>query len=170
MLVGGDEFGRTQHGNNNAYCQDNETSWYDWAAADNDLLAYVKRLIAFRRAHPQLRRRNFGAGDIGYFTPAGLPMSDADWSVSYAKTIVMCLDGSAAEPDAHNHTEPDDDLLIAINAWWEPAQVQLPSPKSNSQWHLEFDTAQGFDPGSSDGPSAAITVPARSIVVLRSTH
>ena len=73
MLLGGDELGRTQGGNNNAYCQDNEVSWFDWSAVDADLLAFTKNLVAFRRSHPVFRRRRFLAGaessDLGWFTP-----------------------------------------------------------------------------------------------------
>ena len=80
MLVGGDELGRTQGGNNNAYCQDNPISWYDWSAVDNDLLGFTRRLLALRHAHPVLRRRDFAtAARSGWFTPAGEPMTDEDW-------------------------------------------------------------------------------------------
>ena len=84
LLLGGDEIGRTQHGNNNAYCQDNEITWLDWANADQDLLDFTRRLIAFRRAHPVFRRRRFLAGaeaaGLQWFTPAGTPMNDGDWA------------------------------------------------------------------------------------------
>ena len=75
MLLGGDEMDRTQRGNNNAYCQDNEITWFDWAGADQELLAYTGKLVAFRKAHPVFRRRRFLAGadtsDLGWFTHAG---------------------------------------------------------------------------------------------------
>src|SRR6202034_5582 len=82
MLLGGDEMGRTQLGNNNAYCQDNEMTWFDWASEDTALLDYTRNLIAFRRAHPVFRRRRFLAGteasELQWFTPAGTPMDNGD--------------------------------------------------------------------------------------------
>jgi isoamylase len=171
MIVGGDEFGRTQNGNNNAYCQDNETSWFDWAAVDGEQLDFVAELIAFRRAHPLLRRRRFDtAKDISFYTPAGTLMSESDWSVPYAKTLVMHLDGALdPEPDAQGNPLPDDDLVIAVNAWWEPAQVTLPAPRDNAHWLLEFDTYAG-SVGKVPFPAAAITVQPRSLVVVRSAN
>ena len=92
MLLGGDEIGRTQHGNNNAYCQDNEISWFDWDSVDEELLAFTSRLIALRREHPVLRRRRWFQGlpirglvDIGWFRPDGAEMGDDDWDAGYAK-------------------------------------------------------------------------------------
>ena len=91
MLLGGDEMGRTQDGNNNAYCQDNEMTWFDWASADTALLDFTKHLIAFRRAHPVFRRRRFLAGaeaaELQWFTPAGTPMDGADWADPNARAI-----------------------------------------------------------------------------------
>ena len=80
MLLGGDELGRTQGGNNNAYCQDNEISWVDWSAVDTGLLAFIRGLVALRRAHPVLRRHRYLTGveaaELGWFTPAGTPMTE----------------------------------------------------------------------------------------------
>ena len=102
MLLGGDERGRTQQGNNNAYCQDNEITWFDWAAADDELLAFTRRLIAFRAQHPVFRRRRFLAGkeasELGWFTSAGSPMSAADWADPSALSLAIYLDGSD-DPD-----------------------------------------------------------------------
>ena len=84
MLLGGDEMGRTQQGNNNAYCQDNEITWFDWSRPDTGLLEFTKRLVALRRAHPVFRRSRFLAGaeaaELRWFTPAGTEMTAADWS------------------------------------------------------------------------------------------
>ena len=100
LLLGGDEFGRTQQGNNNAYCQDNDISWFDWSDVDADLLEYTKQLIALRLRHPVFRRRRFLSGSeashLRWFTPAGIQMTGADWadpapgqspSISTATTI-----------------------------------------------------------------------------------
>src|SRR5262252_2397472 len=98
LLLGGDELGRTQHGNNNAYCQDNEISWFDWSAADHGLMTYTAGLVAFRRSHPVFRRRRFLTGaetsELGWFTPAGTPMTDADWADPNALALGIYLDGS----------------------------------------------------------------------------
>jgi glycogen operon protein len=149
MLLGGDELGRTQGGNNNAYCQDNETSWFDWAAADERLPDYTAALIALRRAHPALRRRRYltGAqpGELTWFTPAGTPMTDADWSDPVARTVAVLIDGSA-EPDRDPQGRPmlDHDLLLLVNGWWEPLSFQLPPPPhTTTTWQVELDTAAG---------------------------
>jgi pullulanase/glycogen debranching enzyme len=125
MLLGGDELGRTQAGNNNAYCQDNEISWFDWSAADSDLLSFSTNLVAFRRSHPVFRRRRFlsgiGVAELGWFTPAGTPMTQADWSDRNALALGVYLDGSD-DPDTGPDGQPmlDDNFLVLVNAWWEP--------------------------------------------------
>ena len=107
MLSGGDEIGRTQRGNNNAYCQDNEISWHDWDAVDEDLLAFTQRLVALRKAHPVFRRRRFFEGapamgstldDIGWFRPDGDPMHPDDWHVGHARALSLFLNGNALGP------------------------------------------------------------------------
>ena len=124
LLLGGDEIGRTQRGNNNAYCQDNALTWFNWAGADQELLAFTRDLIRLRRAHPALRRRRFltgaAAADLRWFTPAGTAMTDADWADRGARAIAMFVDGQA-DPDVAPDGTPlvDDDLLVLVNAWWE---------------------------------------------------
>ena len=121
LLLGGDEFGRTQQGNNNAYCQDNEITWFDWSGVDDDLLAFTRRLIAFRREHPVFRRRRFLGGveaaELGWFTPAGTPMTGADWADPDARSLAIYLDG-ADDPDPAEDGIPllDDDFLVLVNA------------------------------------------------------
>ena len=168
MLCGGDELGRTQGGNNNAYCQDNEISWYDWSAVDHDLLAFTRRLLAVRHAHPVLRRRNFAtARDLGWYTPAGTPMTDADWQWPGARTVAVYLDGTAA-PDLDHRGRPllDDDLLILANAWWEPVAFSLPDVGRPADWQVELDT---YDPERTAALSGGdpVTVGPRSLTVLR---
>ncbi len=174
MLLGGDEMGRTQQGNNNAYCQDNEITWFDWAAADETLLAFTKKLVAFRRAHPVFRRRRFLAGadasDLGWLTPAGTVMTDAAWSDRGARAIAIYLDGSDA-PDraADGSLLIDDDFLVLVNAWWEPLGFTIPASRAGQAWQAEIDS---FDP-TRRGNAAVLhagdqrTVDPRSIVVLR---
>ena len=100
MLVAGDELGRTQNGNNNAYCQDNLVSWIDWKQRDVALWTFVRRLIALRRAHPVFQRRRFfhgrsirGSADITWFKPDGQPMTGQDWRVHYARSVGIHLNG-----------------------------------------------------------------------------
>ncbi|MEL7156834.1 MAG: glycogen debranching protein GlgX, partial [Actinomycetota bacterium] len=122
MLLGGDEIGRTQGGNNNGYAQDNEVSWFDWDNADEDLLAFVKRLIALRAAHPIFRRRRWfegrpirGAGthDLGWYRPDGSPMEDADWEVGYARALALYLNGDAiSTPGPRGQRQRDDHFLL----------------------------------------------------------
>ena len=129
LLLGGDEVGRSQQGNNNAYCQDNEIAWWDWSAQDLELQQFVKELIALRLAHPVLRRRSYPRHPHTqrFFTPAGQPMTDADWRDPAAKSVMLVLFGSV-DPDLDDDGEPmlDDDLAVLVNAWWEPVDFVLP--------------------------------------------
>jgi glycogen operon protein len=174
MLLGGDERGRTQLGNNNAYCQDNEITWFDWSSADEELLAFTRRLIAFRRQHPVFRRRRFLAGkeaaELGWFTFAGSPMTGADWADPGALSLAMYLDGSDAPDRAQDGTALlDDDFLILFNAWWEPLEFVIPATRPRLVWQAEIDS---YDPAA---PAAApqrragdrVTVGPRSVTVLR---
>ena len=174
MLLGGDEMGRTQGGNNNAYCQDNEITWFDWAGADTALRDYTKTLIAFRRAHPVFRRRRFLAGteatELQWFTPAGTEMNSGDWADPNARAIAIYLDGSD-DPDRAEDGTPllDDDFLVLVNSWWEPLGFTLPPTRPGAEWHAEIDS---YDPAA---PAAApkrhagdqVTVGPRSVAVLR---
>jgi len=175
LLLGGDELGRTQQGNNNAYCQDNETTWFDWASTDTALKDYTTKLIALRRTHPVFRRRRFLSGaeasELQWFTPAGTPMTGADWSDENALAIALYLDGSD-DPDRAEDGSwlLDDDFLVLVNAWWEPLEFVLPATRQQASWRIEVDTYDPAAPGSSAAaPLAAgghITVSPRSIVVL----
>ena len=166
MLLGGDELGRTQRGNNNAYCQDNEVSWYDWSAVDGELLDFSRRLIAFRRAHPALRRRRYlTPADMTWYTAAGTTMVDGEWS--WSRAVVAHVDGTVApDLDERGRPELDDDLLIAINGWWEEVEVTVPAIGRPAHWMLEFDT---YGPSPVGTIVAGETVPLRprSVVVLR---
>ena len=182
MLLAGDELGRTQGGNNNAYCQDNPTSWLDWDNADDDLVRYTAAVIALRRDHPALRRRRYltGArpGEVGWFTVAGTPMTDADWRDPASRAVALLIDGSA-EPDRDAAGRPmtDDDLLVLHNGWWEPLSFDLPpvpphgGAPAASGWRLELDTFTGAvrpaDPAVY-AEGAAVTVSPRSMVLLAS--
>jgi isoamylase len=157
MLCGGDEIGRTQHGNNNAYCQDNEISWFDWhlTRADRDLLDFTRSLIALRRDHPVFRRRRFFQGrrirgsevkDIAWFRPDGQEMTDEDWNAGYARSIGVRFAGDAIEEtDEKGRRIVDDTWLLFLNAHHEPLSFTLPAHKAGVRWELLLDTASPDD-------------------------
>ncbi|MDT4963426.1 MAG: isoamylase [Pseudonocardiales bacterium] len=174
MLLGGDELGRTQHGNNNAYCQDNAISWFDWSSPDEQLLGFTRKLIALRRAHPVLRRSRFLTGveatELRWYTPTGAEMSPSDWGDPAVRSIAVYLDG-ADDPDRATDGTPlvDDDFLLLINAWWQPLDFALPATRAGQTWSPEIDT---YEPSGTAPPAIItvgehITVRPRSIIVLR---
>jgi isoamylase len=168
MILGGDEMGRSQRGNNNAYCQDNETSWFNWEQADTELLAWTRKLIALRRAHPALRRRRYLTGargeEVGWFTPNGKPMTDAAWNDPFARSVAVLIDGSA-EPDRDQHGMPmlDDDLLFMVNGWWEELEFTLPT---DGAWRHVLDTYAGTIEPTGPPAATAVRVGPRSLVLL----
>jgi isoamylase len=150
MMLGGDEFGRTQHGNNNGYAQDNETSWFDWENMDDGLRAFVARVIRFRKNHPVFQRRRWfhgrnvrgsGVSDIGWFKPDGRPMTDADWQEGRARTIGVFLNGKAIPtPDHRGEPVIDDSFYILFNAHYETMSFRLPTDQWGSRWEKILDT------------------------------
>jgi isoamylase len=144
LLLGGDELGRAQGGNNNAYCQDNAISWVDWAAADAELIEFVARLCRLRRDQPILRRtRFFAPGEIQWLRPDGSPMGAGDWST----------------PDARAVTVAGADGALLVNAWWEPLTF-LPG---DGPWSVELDTAE---PGSRRVAADTVELVGRSLALL----
>jgi glycogen operon protein len=149
MLLGGDEIGRTQGGNNNAYCQDNEISWFDWEAADNGLRDFVKRLLELRRSHPVFRRQRFltgaDAAELGWCASTGTGVTDEQWVDPTMHAMAIYLDGTNAPDQAQDGTPLlDDDFLILVNAWWEPVTFTLPPVRETTQtWFIELDS---YDP------------------------
>ena len=152
MLLGGDEIGRTQQGNNNAYCQDNEISWFEWKLDKRrrDLLAFTRGLIQLRREHPVLRRRQFFFGrrirgsevkDLSWFRPDGKEMTEENWQDPLARCIGLRLAGDAIdEVDAQGEPITDDTLLILLNAHHEPLPFTLPAHRPGVKWELVLDT------------------------------
>ncbi|MBG0824406.1 glycogen debranching protein GlgX [Planomonospora sp. ID91781] len=183
MLVAGDELGRTQHGNNNAYCQDNEVSWIDWSLAgtEADLLGFVRALSELRRGHPVLQRRRFfhgrpasgGVRDIVWLTPAGTEMSAADWHTGYAKSLAVFLNGDAiTEPGPRGERIVDDSFLLLINAHHGDMTFTLPDARYGSAWRTVLDTADEVArdepfPDEFWPPESVIAVTARSMQILR---
>jgi isoamylase len=153
MLLAGDELGRTQQGNNNAYCQDNEVSWVDWDDLDTELLEFIQALSQLRRRHPVFRRRRFfegvapsgdGVRDISWLTPSGNEMTDADWGADYGKAIAVFLNGDAiTEPDPRGERVTDDSFLLLFNAHSDPVAFTLPPERFGASWEVVLDTAAG---------------------------
>jgi isoamylase len=155
MLLHGDELGRTQGGNNNAYCQDNQTSWVDWRRAReyDHLTDFVADLIALRRAHPALRRRGHLSGrpatagaevpDVLWFTPAGTQMTEGDWdSNATAGSIAVFLNGTdIREPGPRGEQVLDTNFLILLNPGPEPVAFTLPDQRCGQRWEVVVDTA-----------------------------
>jgi len=153
MICGGDEMGRTQQGNNNAYCQDNEISWHDWQldGRRKTLLAFTRFMIRLRRHHPVLRRRLFFYGraiysdvkDLTWFRPDGREMTQADWENGLTRCFGLRLAGDAiAEVNDRGERIVDDTLLIMLNAHWEAVPVVLPAHKSGVRWLPLLDTRE----------------------------
>ena len=154
MLLAGDEKGRTQRGNNNAYCQDNEISWMSWDAdgEDRELLSFVSELIKFRKSHSCFRRRSFfkgprgkgtGVKDIIWLTPDGREMTDQEWHQSEARCLGLCLQGSATdEDDERGQPVVDDDFILLLNSHHQPIPFLLPRIDDRDAWRVVFDTAR----------------------------
>ena len=179
MLLGGDEIGRTQHGNNNAYCQDNKTSWYDWEHVDADLAAFTRRALALRREHPVFQRRRWfqgrpirgsGVRDIAWFDLTGREMGDDAWNVGFARSLSLFLNGRAiAGLSERGHPIFDDSFLLLFNAHHEALPFRAPPPLWTPRWSAVLDTTttDGSGEGSVDAGGEWV-VQGRSLVVLRS--
>jgi glycogen operon protein len=170
LMLGGDELGRTQRGNNNAYCQDNEITYYDWSAVDGELLRFTRDLIALRRGHPVFRRRRFESGtdaaDLRWFTPSGADMTPQDWADPLARSVALFMDGST-DPDVSADGTPlvDDDFLVFVNAWWENLTFTVPADLASRPWDFACDS---YDPTRRGVAGTQVDVGARSVVVMRS--
>ncbi len=153
MLLHGDEIGRSQGGNNNAYCQDNETSWVDWSQVKTraELAIFTAGLTALRAAHPVLRRRRFFAGrpirkgeelrDIAWFTPSAEEMTEQDWEAAFGHCIAVFLNGEGIpDLDTRGQRVSDDSFLLCFNAYWEDMEMTLPGADYGSRWAVVLDT------------------------------
>jgi isoamylase len=173
MLSAGDEISRTQGGNNNAYCQDNEISWVDWsrAAGERDLLAFTERLAQLRSMHPVFRRRRFfrGAADIAWLTPAGEEMAQEDWHASYAKSVAVYLNGAAiSEPDPRGDPVTDQKFLMLFNAGPDPITFTIPEARLGGSWEVLVDTTTPDGAPVEEGPvtKPKVEVADRAVLVL----
>ncbi|MQA29390.1 MAG: glycogen debranching protein GlgX [Luteitalea sp.] len=179
MLLGGDESGRTQQGNNNAYGQDNEISWFDWSGADTGLEEFTRRVIAFRRDHPVFRRRGWfkehaihcdAVRDIAWLKPDAGEMTDEDWTGWPAKSFMLFLSGDHLAPDAKGRAVQDDSFCLVFNAHLEQVTFTMPGAPWGSRWAAVIETARDDafpeHPLELDG-GASLERPRLSLVVLR---
>jgi isoamylase len=172
MLTAGDEMGRTQLGNNNAYCQDNDVSWVDWADRDEDMMAFVRELTALRAEHPVFRRRRyFDGGAIAWFTMSGEEMTGEDWDTAFAKSLTVFLNGDAiTEPGRRGEPVKDDSFVLMFNA----SEIDLPFamvPASYGEnWVKVLDSAEPAPapvPAPPVRPGDEVTVVSRSVQLFR---
>jgi isoamylase len=179
MILAGDETGRTQYGNNNSYCQDNEISWLNWETMDKDLLAFTRQLIRLRKDHPAFCRRRWfqglpikglGLEDIAWFLPDGSEMSEEHWSHDFAKSLAVYLNGKGLHARGPKGEQiVDDNFYLIFNAHFESLEYKLPPERYGREWKKILDTSEQQakeDPDMfhSDG---MITVNARSVVLLQ---
>ena len=181
MLLNGDEIGRTQRGNNNAYCHDSELSWVDWQNLDSDMHRWVQRLIAFRSSHPIFKRRRWFQGrplrdndDMAWFRPDGEEMTSSDWEQGFAQAVGVFLNGEAITiPDRFGNRIIDDTFMCVFSASPLELTWTLPPERWGSSWAVKFDSSrpeigQGSDETLLAG--AQFIIPGRTTLVLeRST-
>ncbi|WP_432486067.1 glycogen debranching protein GlgX [Kineococcus esterisolvens] len=187
MILHGDELGRTQKGNNNVYCQDNELAWVDWDLSDpqRELLRFARRVVELRRTEPVFQRRRFFAGesrhggeseigDIEWFAADGTEMTDADWSDDANRSVMVFLNGEAIpEPDRRGERIVGDSFLVMYNPWHEAVEFTLPEKAYGDNWHVRLDTADDqvgvvsiFTEESAFSPGTKLPVAGRSVLVL----
>ncbi|MFF2195911.1 glycogen debranching protein GlgX [Streptomyces sp. NPDC058157] len=185
MLSHGDEFARSQDGNNNAYCQDNELSWVTWPEPGKPpppLLEFTRRMVWLRRDHPVFRRRRFFHGrpvegthdelsDIAWFTPHGEEMRARDWQAQHARSLTVFLNGEAiSEPGSRGERITDDSFLLMFNAGADPQEFTIPAGHG-AHWRLVVDTARAEVPAPGTGPQYAagdrVALTGRCLAVLQ---
>ncbi len=179
MVLRGDELGRTQRGNNNAWCQDNALSWLRWDEADEELLDFTKRVIRLRKQHPVFRRSEFltgrevrgsGLPDVWWFRPDGRRMAQRDWGRDDARAIGVFLNGAEIPTlDPHGQEVWDDSFLCLFNAHYEAIEFLLPTRRFGVRWAHELSTAEPrLEPGTHEcAARQPVIVASRSMVVLR---
>lgn len=179
MLVAGDEIGRKQRGNNNAYCQDNEISWINWIEADIKLLKFVKELITFRKEHPVFCRRKWfqgrpvkgrGLEDISWFLPEGTEMTDDHWQHDFAKSLGVYLNGRGIHTTTLKGKRViDDSFYVIFNAHYEELDFKLPPCHYGKKWVTVLDSSMSkIETAESFGPEDTVRAQSRSVVVLKS--
>ena len=190
LLLGGDEMGRTQGGNNNAYCQDNEISWFDWGLAEKNqhLVSFVAWLAELRRDHPVFRHRRWFQGsagtdphgldpagaDIAWFSPSGGTMTDSDWHDEDCRAVGVVLNGGGIQTHGSmGERVVDDSFLMLFNAGADDTEFTIPGAAWAMRWRRLLDTSQAEpegDDGPGFGPGEAVPLRGRSVVLLRRVH
>lgn len=178
MLLAGDEIGRTQQGNNNAYCQDNEISWIDWASADQKLYDFTRKLIEFRKSHPVFCRRRWfqgqpikgrGLEDIAWFLPDGKEMADENWNEDYARSLGVFLNGHGIRtPGPTGDPVVDDDFYLIFNAHDDVLDFTLPPERYGREWIKILNTRDDRmgEEGETYRAGEVVSVCGRSILLL----
>ena len=181
MIAHGDELGRTQQGNNNVYCQDNELSWIHWDEADAGLIEFTRTVSRLRAEHPIFRRRRFFSGrpvrhrgaegppDIAWFIPEGSEMTEEDWDSGFAKSLAVYLNGQGiGDLDVRGQRVTDDSFVLFFNAHYEPIDFVLPAREFGDAWVQVINTAAELGEESKPIDAGSIvTVDARSVIVLQ---
>lgn len=178
MLLAGDELGRTQQGNNNAYCQDNELSWIDWSNIDRDLLAFTRKLIRLRKEHPIFCRTRWFKGekvkggqveDIAWFLPEGTQMDEENWNHDFAKSLAVFMNGKGINMHTDDyHAVTDHNFYLIFNAHYEQITFHFPPEAYGKRWACIIDTATDDDRAAAEFPcGGTIHVAGRSMVVLQ---
>lgn len=181
MLLAGDEAGRTQQGNNNAYCQDNEISWMNWEQADTNLLDFSRRLIQLRREHPVFCRHRWfrglpvkeaGLEDIAWFLPEGTEMTEDHWKHDFARSLGIFLNGHGLHTRGpKGETIVDDNFYLIFNAHHDALNYVLPPPKYGKEWKKILDTGES-SPAEQDlfRAKTTVRVGGRSVIVLQQSY
>jgi isoamylase len=179
MISHGDEYGRTQQGNNNVYCQDNELSWFNWQWDDmqKDFFKFTQRVIELRKNQPVLHRRRFfkgrrirgtGVRDIRWLNTEGIDMTDEQWNVSFIRCMGMLLNGEHInEVDECGEAVKDDILLLIVNSFWEEIDFTLPNTELSLNWEVLVDTNNEKIIENRRELAGKISVPDRSLLLLR---
>lgn len=179
MIVAGDELGRTQKGNNNAYCQDNEISWINWEGADADLLTFTKKLIHFCKRHPVFNRRKWFTGqpikgvgleDIAWFKPDGTEMTEDNWNQDYAKSLGVFLNGKGLKLVGQKGEQiVDDNFFLVFNAHHDALHFQLPPVRFGRKWTKVLDTSLNYleETGEVFAAGKRLNIEGRSVVLLK---
>jgi isoamylase len=181
MILSGDEIGKSQFGNNNTYCQDNEISWINWNQVDQSLFDFTKKLIRLRKQHPAFSRkrwfqgqpiRGIGVEDIAWFSPDGTQMDDAKWNDARALSVGVFLNGlglRCLDDDGEKMT--DNNFFLVFNAHEQALDFTLPAAAFGDEWQIVFNSASPFEPGDDYyAPEQKFPVPGRSLVLLQSEN
>lgn len=179
MLLHGDELGRTQQGNNNAYCQDSELTWVGWGAADLPLAEFTAAAARIRRDHPTFRRNRFFEGrpieraagdpmpDIVWLNPDGSPMLPSNWGEQLARAIAVFYNGAGIGKDPRGRPIEDTNFLLCFNSNAHTVSFALPPEEYSSEWEILLDTAGALPSGSRRSVGHELAVVDRSVVILQ---